>query len=413
MALCCNQARILKRLEALAACNDTPGSGITRFSYGAADQRARDYLSGEMHTLGMKVTVDSAGNMRGRYAGQDDILAPVWAGSHLDTVLHGGRFDGAVGIVGALEAVQVFAEQGIRPLRPIEVVAFAEEEGSNFFSTMTGSKYMTGLYTPEDFTRLRTAGGIPMQELLSRSGIPTQEDPPLQSGDIHAMLELHVEQGGVLENLGIPVAIVGGIFGSRTLQITLRGDANHAGSTPMHLRRDPLIAAAQAILEMNRIACAQTGAVATTGRLSCKPGITNCIPGEVTFSADIRAIERCAIDTICTGLEASLQRLQTEMGVRFHVEKLAQSDPVQFGLDMVALLEDAAVRAGAPYTRMDSGAVHDAAILSRITKAGMIFVPSAGGKSHVPEEYTRTEDIETGCNVLIAALLRLAEEGGR
>lgn len=407
------QERIMGHITALSQFNATPGAGITRFSYSPQDAQARAYLLDQFAALDMTVRVDPVGNVRARYAGSDPSLPPLWIGSHIDSVRNGGMYDGVVGVVGALEAVSVLSESGVRPRRSIEVVFFSEEEGSNFGTTMVGSKCLAGKLDFAGLERLRTESGISCPRMAADFGLYPEDVAScrLAPGMVDAMLELHIEQGIVLDRRQVKLGVVQAIAGMCTVRVTVRGESNHAGATPMDMRRDPMAAAARLILSVQDIAAAQClpDTVATVGEISCAPNMPNVIPGEVSFTVDIRDVEEAGIDRALSLLEKALAEVSAGEGVTVSLETIGRSAPVVLTDRVVRAVREAAAACGVPCMDMNSGAVHDTAMLAGITDVGMIFIPSAEGRSHTPEEYTAPEDIALGCQALLNAAIALTK----
>jgi allantoate deiminase len=408
-----NLERIKRDIEAIAMFNATPGNGVTRFSYSQQDKQARDYLMSEIKKLGLKTEIDAVGNIRARLEGSNVDGRAVMIGSHIDSVRNGGKFDGIVGVIGALEVIRVIKEQGIKTKSPIELVIFAEEEGSNFGSTLVGSKFMVGRYTVDDLKRLKSSDGKTAYQVIKEFGLDIDDysGAGFKPGEIKCMIELHIEQSVVLDNANLSIGIVEAIAGMKTLRIVFRGVANHAGATPMGLRQDPMAAAGEAIVLIEKLAKekAYPSTVATVGRISCLPNVPNVIPGAVAFSVDVRDVKPEGIDIVVSELEKEIKLIAKTRGLDYEFEMIGQSEPVILSADVVQAIEDSVKEKGYSYMRMNSGAVHDACMLADIVPVGMIFVPSINGRSHVPEEYTRYEDIEKGCDVLLGTVIKMAE----
>ena len=400
------------RIGDLARFNATPGRGITRFSYSPQDAQARAYLMERFRALELAVRVDPMGNIRARYEGADPSLAPLWIGSHIDSVRHGGPYDGVVGVVGALEAVSVLRENGVRPRRSVEVVIFSEEEGSNFGTTMVGSKCLVGKLDLPGLEQLRAEDGRTCAQVVRDFGLHPEEAAScrLAPGEVDAMVELHIEQGIVLDRKGICLGVVEAIAGMVTIRVTVTGESNHAGATPMDMRLDPMVAAARLILRAQEIAARQCGphTVATVGEISCSPNMPNVIPGQVSFTVDIRDVEDRGIDRALELLEGDIGEL-TAQGYGVTVDTIGRNQPVTLTERVVSAVREAAQSCGVPYLDMGSGAVHDTSMMALVTDVGMIFIPSVDGKSHNPQEYTAPEDIALGCQVLLETVLRLTK----
>ena len=408
------QSRIMERIDTLAAINDTPGVGVTRFSYGEKDAQARAWLFGEFERIGLKYSVDAVGNIRARYDGADNALAPVWFGSHIDSVRNGGKFDGIVGSVSALEVLTVLHENGVRTKRPLELIYFAEEEGSNFGTTMIGSKALVGKCDCTYLRELKTEDGTTAYDLMKQFGLDPDRlsDYILKPEEVHAMVELHIEQGAVLEYEKKSIGVVEAIVGMQTYQVVVNGRADHAGSTPMNMRKDPMVAAAKLICEIQAFARygVRDTTVATVGRIECRPNAANVIPQTVEFSIDIRDICEEGIEKVVAFVRDRIRSVEQSDGVSIGMYPIGTSSCVRLDAGVVDTIEACVKNMGVPYLRMNSGAVHDSAMLAKVTRVGMIFVPSRDGKSHAPEEYTAIEDIKLGADLLLDTIVRLANE---
>ncbi len=400
-----NQERIWQRIQTLSTFNDTPQQGVTRFSHSPNDERARKFLLEECRKMGLDSQVDAVGNLLITYPGQDKKLPPLWIGSHIDSVRNGGRFDGIVGVVSALEVIQVLWEQGIKPRRSIQLVIFAEEEGSNFGTTMIGSKSMVGKCDAEYLKNLHAEDGRSAWQVMKDFGLdPDQAGKhPLTAQDVFAMIELHIEQGIVLEKMEKTIGVVEAIAGMQTYRIQVTGRSNHAGSTPMNLRQDPMPAAAKLITAIQKLAAEEAlpTTVATVGEIECQPNMTNVIPQSVRFSVDIRDVKEEGIQMVLDGIQKNSRELEQSDEVQIQMELVGSSPCVQLDEEIVNHIEAGVKKREIPYMRMNSGAVHDSAMLTQVTKVGMIFVPSTEEKSHTATEYTSPEQIKLGEDILL------------
>jgi allantoate deiminase len=401
--------RMEKDLEVINSFTATPGKGITRFTFSQEYMKARDYLIAELTKIGAKVSTTVAGNLRGRLEGREKGSPPVMVGSHLDSVFQGGRFDGVAGVVCALEVARVVSEENIVHRHPLDVVVFAEEEGSRFGSIMIGSRAWIGKLRSDDLLRLKDRDGISYAEAMERCGLVVDDSHVLSASTVKAMVELHIEQSLVLESEGIQVGVVEGINGIKQFSVTLRGVANHAGATPMGLRRDALQGAARIIAEVERIAAHEMGGntVATVGYVSCEPGQANVIPGKVQFTVDIRDLAPKRLEEAVTRVYAQIEKTCGDRGLAFEITPRSDTPPVTLSKSLVSLIEEAARENSIKTLRMPSGALHDSSILPEITEVGMIFVPSKEGRSHCPEESTELSDLAAGAQILLAATMKL------
>lgn len=406
-----NKERIMQRIDDFARFNDNDDGGISRFSYGNADAKARAWLMQICEELQLQVTVDPVGNIRAHYEGRDASLTPVFIGSHIDSVRNGGKYDGVVGVVGAIEVLSVMRENNCLPRRSVELIIFAEEEGSNFGTTMVGSKALIGKLSVTDLEHLHTENGKKCTEVLEEAGFELGKmgDYILKPGDIDAMIELHIEQGIVLEREKKHLGVVQAIAGMATIEVTVCGTSNHAGSTPMHLRNDPMSAAAILIenIEDTAVNHILESTVATVGSIACKPNMPNVIPGEVSFTIDIRDIDQDAIQETIKRITDCAEKISLEREVTIQFRTIGSSLPIRLSPRIMDIVKRAVSSCSDSWMEMNSGAVHDAAMMASVTDVGMIFVPSVRGKSHNPEEYTSSSDIVLGCQALLLAVTEL------
>jgi len=408
-----NKERIDKHIDTLAWYNSTPTKGITRFSYTEQDRKAREYLLDKMAELGLQITQDSVGNIRARLEGSYSDAPPVLTGSHIDTVRHGGKYDGVVGVVCALEALTVFKEQSYIPQRPIDLIIFVEEEGVNFGAGLAGSKALVGTYTPETLKTLVNDDGVSMYDGAKSFGLDpdTMGDHLLKPGDAHAMVEVHIEQSVVLDTEKISLGIVTGIAGIEWLRVEIEGQPDHAGAMPMQYRKDPMAGAAEIIATIEETA--RSGAlpttVATVGKILCSPNVPNVIPEKVHLVVDIRDVDPAGIETVTRMLIQKLEQVASRRNLSYTVKNVSSIGPTTCSEKVVDALEQSAKKRGIAYKYMISGALHDTAVLAGITEVGMLFVPSIHGRSHCPQEYTSIDDIAKGCDVLLGALEKLSK----
>jgi len=333
---------------------------------------------------------------------------PVVMGSHVDSVPTGGRFDGALGVVCAIEAVRALDDARVLTRHPVEVAIFTNEEGARFQPAMLGSAVLAGKISLEDAYQARDRHGIRLVDELERIGYLGPE--PCAARPMRAYLELHIEQGPLLEEAGLSVGVVEGIVAIAWTRVTFHGDQDHAGPTPMRTRRDALVAAAEVVRSVRRIALELgDGPVGTVGWLDVHPNIVNAIPGKVVFTVDLRAPSDALLDRAVAGLDAALRDAAAAEGVRVEAERMMRVPLTRFDSDVVGAIQAATESLGTPHRRMLSGAGHDAQHMATLCPTGMVFVPSIAGKSHCEEEATDFDDVERGANVLLHAALRLAE----
>ena len=397
-----NGERLNRTLRELSRFGRTPEGGINRVAFSDADLEGRAYVRGLMEEAGLRVHVDAAGNLIGRREGGEEGLPPILFGSHTDSVPDGGNYDGQVGSMGAVEVARRLHEESVVTRHPLEVVIFANEEGGK-----TGSRAMSGEVEPAEMD-LPTASGFTIGEGTARiGGDPDHLDEVVRRpGEVAAFLELHVEQGAVLEASRIQIGVVEGIVGIRRWNVEVEGFANHAGTTPMDTRRDALVAAARFVDAVHRTAGELPGRqVATVGRIEAFPGAPNVIPGRAALSLEIRDLDMGRIDEILGLLEGEASRIGEETETRFaftpfYLSAAAPTDP-----RIRDVVDGEARGLGLATLRMPSGAGHDAQSLALLAPVGMIFVPSVRGISHSPEELTHPEDVVNGGNVLLRTLL--------
>ena len=397
--------RMEQRIRALSQFGQNSDGGVDRVAYSDADIAAREYISGLMREAGLSVRTDTAGNIIGRRDGADPSLPPIVFGSHIDSVPGGGNYDGDVGVIGAIEVAQLIVEAGIRLTHPIEVVVFADEEGA-----LAGSRAMIGKVT-DSALDVQSHSGLSVREGIHKiGGDPRRLDLAVRRpGDMAAFIELHIEQGAVLDEDDIDIGVVEGIVGIRWWEVTIEGFANHAGTTPMNRRRDALVTAAEVALAVSRIGREMPGRqVATVGRIQAFPGAPNVIPGRVVMSLEIRDLDAAKIQQVFERISAEAARLGDARStpVRFREIDLA-APPAPTDERMRRIIAGAAAELGLSFMAMPSGAGHDAQDMATIAPTGMIFVPSAGGISHSPMEFTSAADMANGASVLLGTVLAL------
>jgi allantoate deiminase len=399
--------RLLADLDRLGKIGRGADGGITRKALSREDADARRYVIDRLRAAGLEVRHDQVGNVRARRAGTKD--APcVMTGSHLDSVPSGGVLDGPLGVVGALAAVEALNAAGARTEKPIEIAIFVGEEGSRFPRGTIGSAAMSGHVAVEHILALKDPDGVVYHDALATygdSGAPL--DARADKGSIDSFVELHVEQGGVLEASGVPIGVVTAIAGLVQRRVTFLGDANHAGATPMNLRQDALLAAAEWCLRIERGA-RELGAVGTVGKLEVLPGGKNIIPGRVDAICDLRASKPLTLSTLDELVVAALRDASAPRGVEFEQVLLQRVEPGPMDERPMKAVEAAARTCGLLSQRMPSGAIHDALHMAEACPSTMIFVPSIGGKSHCPTEATDPQHLVQGCQVLAHTLLELA-----
>jgi allantoate deiminase len=404
-----NTERIRRDIENINAFNATPGQGITRLTFTEAHQGALAYVIDQLNQIGAMISICPAGNLRARVPGSEKDAPAVMMGSHLDSVAQGGPFDGVVGVVTALEAARNIVENRVAHRLPVDVVVFAEEEGSRFGRGLLGSSIWTGKMAPEQLSLIADANGVTYSEAMTQAGLKVDDNRTLRPAGLKAMLEVHIEQGAVLEKGGHRIGVVEAIAGIRQLNITVKGRANHAGTTPMPDRLDALQAAARIIIAIDEIAAGSgPKTVATVGCISCEPAQVNVIPGLVRFSVDVRDSNKNILEATVTAICRTVEEVCGKRGLTFEIAQQSEAEPVALDHRIIHLLAEKTRQKNAAPLKMISGAGHDTALVAQLTPAGMIFVPSRDGLSHCPQEFSRLEDIALGCEILLAAVVELA-----
>ncbi len=401
-----DRKRLEQSMEILGSIGQTARGGLTRLALTDDDRRARDQMVAWMREAGLRVTVDRMGNIFGERAGTETAPA-VRIGSHVDSVPTGGKYDGQLGVLCGLEVIRSLNEHRVRTRRPVTLVIFTNEEGARFQPAMVASGVMAGKIALEDAYNARDRDGIRLVDALERIGYLGPE--PCAPRPFRAYLELHIEQGPRLEEEGLSVGVVEGIVAISWSRLTIHGVQDHAGPTPMRTRHDALVAAAEVVAGVRRVAREIGGDLVTTvGSLEVAPNIVNAIPGRVRLSIDIRDPRTETLARARAMVDALVQEACAREGVRHELEHYWQVPYTPFDAEVVATVERAARAAGARYRRMISGAGHDAQYMAAIGPAGMIFVPSRDGRSHCEEEFTPMESIEPGAQTLLLAALELA-----
>lgn len=396
--------RLQADLDALAEFHEPSGGPWTRRVFSDAYLSSRAWLTGRMRDAGLNVTRDAAGNLIGVLAGASPALV---TGSHTDTVADGGRFDGPLGVLAAIEVARCIREGGLELRHELRVVDFLGEEPNEFGMSCVGSRAVAGNLTREHLALHDASGRTLADAIATAGGDPACTDEVAwHSGDVLASVELHIEQGPVLEAAGIPVGIVSGIAGIERLQLTFEGEAGHAGTTPMKARHDALAAAAEAVLAVERIASSGDG-VGTVGRIDARPGALNVIPGHVDLWAELRHTSGEWLDESRGAVEAGVEAIGARRGVRTTVNALSRTDPVLCSDEVRAAMGEALHRLRLQSLSLPSAAGHDTVQMARLGPVGMLFVPSVGGRSHCPEELTLPEHLEAGTSALLATLLML------
>ncbi len=400
--------RLLANLDTLSAIGATPEGGVRRLALSDADKEGRDLVTSWMKELGLSVRIDRIGNIIGTRAGQES-LAPVMTGSHIDTVFNGGNLDGNLGVLAGLEVIETLNEASIETSRPLAVAVFTNEEGARFQPDMMGSLVYAGGYELEKALNTQDDQGVLLGDELRLIGYAG--DMPCGETIPSAFVELHIEQGPILEREGITLGVVENLQGISWTEVIFSGQANHAGTTPMHLRRDAGYCAGALTAFVHEMAKQIGGAqVATVGVIELEPNIINVVPSRARVTVDLRNPDNARLIAAENRLQDFLSDLAEAEDVAVQTNSLARFDPVQFDDGIAQRIEDHARALGHSCRRMTSGAGHDAQMMSRICPTAMIFTPSVNGVSHNPAEATAPEDIMAGANVLLHTLLDLTKE---
>lgn len=406
-----NSNRLWDRLGQLSDIGAQEAGGITRLSFTPEERAAKDLVASFMKEAGLTVREDEVGNLIGRKEGKNPNAPVVLVGSHIDSVPNGGNYDGPLGVLAGVEVLQTMVEQGIETEHPIEVLAFTDEEGTRFGYGMIGSRGIAGLIKREELEQA-DKNGVTIAEAMRQTGL----DPERISlaarapGSVKAYVELHIEQGKVLESRDLSVGIVTGVAGPLWLTFVVEGEASHAGATPMNLRRDPMAAAAQIMLVIEEEASRTTTSVGTVGRLQAFPGGVNVIPARVEFSLDLRDVDEAIRDEVEQRIYERSKAICAERNVKLKVELLQRIAPAVCSENIQKAAAEACEAEGLEVFRLPSGAGHDCMQLVDLCPIGMIFARSKDGISHNPAEYTTKEDCANGAQVLYRTVLSLAKQ---
>jgi N-carbamoyl-L-amino-acid hydrolase len=388
----------------LSAFGKNPKGGVSRLAFSQADLDGREYIKTLMVQAGLRVDFDAVGNIIGYREGSEN-LPSIMLGSHIDSVPGGGNYDGNVGVIGAIEVARVLHDNAVAIRHPLEVVVFADEEGG-----LTGSRGMSGQLSAEALS-VMSHSGLTIGEGISRLGGDPRRiaEAKRNPGEITAYLELHIEQGAELDDGDIDIGIVTGIVGIKWWDVTINGMANHAGTTPMNQRHDALLSAAELIQSINRVITQAPGnQVGTVGRILAEPGAPNVIPGKVVMSLEIRDLSEAVITSMYQQITQAAAEISAHNGTTITFHKIdVDAHPALTDERIQTLIDNAAGQLGLSAKRMPSGAGHDAQDMAKVAPIGMIFIPSIGGISHSPEEFTPTQDMANGADVLLRTLLAI------
>ncbi|MGG3640215.1 Zn-dependent hydrolase [Bacillus gobiensis] len=403
--------RLHKSIEKLASFGRNELGGLDRTTFTPAELEARDWLKQELQSLGLDVVVDQAANIWGKRPGSESGLPAIAFGSHIDTVPNGGKYDGALGVLLALEVMKVLQENQLTTRHPLELVSFSAEEPNPFGLSTFGSRTITKKLTKKDIEEIKNAEGELLTSALKRAGGSPErfEEAARDPKELSAFLEVHIEQGNRLINEGIPVGIVTAITGIYREEIVVFGEANHAGTTLMNDRKDALAAAAELILALEA-ACInypKNEVVGTIGTIAVQPNAANIIPKEARLTLEIRGETKEQIEEVRSKWQSQLEEIKSKRSIRIEQKVLLDQPPSPMSEEIIQVMKEQAGSLALPYSTLGSMAGHDATHMASITKSSMLFVPSIDGKSHCPEEESRHEDIEKVANVLLQTILAL------
>lgn len=406
-----NGKRLRQNIEALSQIGRGNDQGIYRIAFSDADMKARAWLSQQIAEAGLETYQDGAANLHARLGWRDDVPS-VMTGSHIDSVPGGGHLDGTLGVLAGLECLRCIKEHDLDTKRPLESIAFSDEEGR--FGGIFGSSAICGHLTPENIHGAHDLDGITLTEAMDKQGLNAMDalSATRQADTIHAFVELHIEQGPILERQNLHLGAVDAVAGLFKWNVRLSGAAAHAGATPMDMRQDSFQGLAEFSMELNRIIeeHGSPRSVATIGRVELLPGAANVVPNVAEFSLDVRDIDEDTLQELGDAMRRALSSIGRRRQLMFEFEVLSEIDPVKCDSRIIQMIERASRTLGINSTRMSSGAAHDTQIMASITPSGLIFIPSKGGRSHSPAEWSDWQDIENGANVLLNTLYQLANE---
>ena len=406
--------RFERNFNAISEFGALKGGGLTRLAFSKEDLEAREFLINLIEKNGFKLKIDNVGNIYAIYdEGCKADAKPVCVGSHIDSVPNGGFYDGTLGVMAGLEALTAIKEADIKLKRPLWLINFSCEESSRFKTATIGSKIISGKLSQQRLHELKDEDGISLFEAMSAAGFKPQnlDDAILKENSLHAYLELHIEQGPVLERSGISVGVVSGIAAPIRFEITIHGKADHSGATPMNMRSDALLAASHIIIAANKFAKNKKTAVATVGYAHAKPGVLNVVPGEARLGVELRDIDKKSLEELNLELRNFVGELSCELKFSYEIRELSSDEPVKLSEHAINLLEDEARKLGVKTLTLPSGAGHDAMNLTKLANSvGMLFIPCVGGISHNTKEAINFKDAVAATKILTNALIRLSNE---
>jgi len=401
--------RIVNDIESLRVITDPCEGGTTRIGFTAKYREGAEYFKERMREIGLEVREDKIGNVYGRFPGKDDSLPAIVAGSHLDTVRNAGAYDGVAGAACALEAARMIKENNIKLNHPLEVMGIIEEEGTRFGQVLLGSKFVTGAFSDADMDKIKDEDGKTLGNIISAYQLKDSCPCYRESNEVLAFLELHDEQGPLLEDKGLDIGIVDKIVAISWLTVTVNGFAGHAGTIPMPLRQDAATGASHMISRISSYTTEKYSyqATATVGQLKLLPGSVNCVPGKCIFSVDLRAASLEIIEDITKYLRKLGKECEELFHVSTEVEVNSRQSPIEMNFDIRQVYRDSCEKLGYSYCSMNSGAGHDSMIFSKHWPSAMFFIPCRKGITHNPEEYVTPEALEKGANLLYESILAI------
>ena len=409
-----NFKRFEANFNAISRFGALKGGGLTRLAFSKEDLEARNFLINLIEENGFKLKIDNVGNIFAIYDdGREPGEKPVCVGSHIDSVPNGGFYDGTLGVMAGLEALTSIKEAGIKLKRPLWLINFCCEESSRFKTATIGSKIISGKLGLQRLHELKDEDGISLFEAMSKFGLEPQNlnDSILKEHSIHSYLELHIEQGPVLERSGISVGVVSGIAAPIRFEIIIHGKADHSGATPMNMRSDALLAASHIIIAANKFAKNKKTAVATVGYAHAKPGVLNVVPGEARLGVDLRDIDKASLEELNLELRNFIKELSGELNFSYEIRELSSDEPVKLSEHAINLLSEEAAKLGIKTLTLPSGAGHDAMNLTKLASSvGMLFIPCVGGISHNIAEAINFDDAFKATQILTNALIKLSNE---
>jgi N-carbamoyl-L-amino-acid hydrolase len=410
-----NKRRLMRDLNAIGRIGIGDHGAVTRLVFSIKELRSRQLLIHLMRQAGLKIRIDVIGNITGRFEGTNPRAPAVLAGSHLDTVIHGGKYDGPVGVIGALEAIRTISENQITVQSPLEVVCFVGEESSRFGFSTLGSSLLAGEVKPKDLINAVDPKGTRLEDVLASLGISHRNLKSLKRDpkSLKAYLELHIEQGPILEAKGKRIGLVTSIAAPSRFRVVFKGQADHSGTTPMEMRKDALVASAHLIDYIEKI-CRKYSSmergrvVGTVGAMKIEPGVINAVPGRTELSVDIRSTSAQVKDRVARMVKDQARKIARQRSIGVDILSIREENPVPLDRRLLQLTREVCEKNGIDYEIMPSGAGHDAMQMAKITPAGMIFVPSKRGISHNPLEWTDPGDIALGTQLLMETMIRVA-----